>query len=181
MEKQILVAGFGGQGVLSIGLFLTHSALMEGHNVSWLPSYGAEMRGGTANCMVTIADEAICSPLTDYPMHAIIMNRPSLDRFETKVKPGGFLVLNTSLVDREVEREDLQVLKIPVTKTAEEMGFAQAANMVILGAFIVKSKVVEVDSAIKCFETVFKGKKSKNLERNRSAFMAGIEYANKNW
>ncbi|MGE5397108.1 MAG: 2-oxoacid:acceptor oxidoreductase family protein [Chitinophagales bacterium] len=180
MEKQILVAGFGGQGALSIGLFIAHSALIEGHNVSYVPSYGAEMRGGTANCLVTISDEEIYSPLTDHPQQVIVLNRPSLDKFESKIQPGGLLVINTSLVDRDAERTDIEVLKIPLNELVEEMGMTRGGNMIMLGAFIKKTGVIPIDIAIKCFDVVFKGKKS-SIEKNRIAFQVGIDYAKNNW
>ncbi len=181
MEKQVLVAGFGGQGVLFIGLFLSHAAMMEGMNVSYVPSYGAEMRGGTANCIVTVSDGDISSPLTDSPLHAIILNRPSLDRFERSVQPGGVLVLNTSLVDRMPERQDIQVYSLPLNQLAQEYGFARGANMIILGAYIAKTGIVNLDFVMGHFHEIFKGKRKELIEENRDAFLVGIEYARKNW
>lgn len=180
-EKQVLFAGFGGQGVLSMGQFLTHAALSTGKHVSWVPSYGAEMRGGTANCLVTISEEEISSPLTENPVMAVILNRPSLDRFESKIKPNGTLVINTSLVDRQPERGDLEVLELPMNQLAEEMGNPRGANMILLGAYLQKTGVVDVKQALKQFEVIFKGKPEKVIEKNREAFLAGVEYAKKNW
>lgn len=180
-EKQVLFAGFGGQGVLSMGKFLTHAALGAGKNVTWLPAYGAEMRGGTANCLVTIADDEISSPLTDHPGMAIIMNRPSLDKYEKKIKPGGTLIINTSLVDRPLERDDLKVYRMPVNQIADEMGNSGAANMILLGASLQKTGVVSVEQALQHFEVIFKGKKKSLIEKNREAFLYGAEYARENW
>jgi len=180
-EKQVLFAGFGGQGVLSMGKFLTYAAMGAGKNVSWLPAYGAEMRGGTANCLVTIADEEIASPLTDNPGMAIIMNRPSLDRFEDKIQSNGTLLINTSLVDRAPQRDDLKVFQLPVNQLADEMGSSGAANMILLGACLQKTGVVTVEQALEQFEVIFKGKKPAVIERNREAFMAGVQYAKDNW
>lgn len=180
-EKQILFAGFGGQGVLSMGKFLTYAAMGAGKNVSWLPAYGAEMRGGTANCLVTIADEEIGSPLTDNPSMAIIMNRPSLDRFEGKIKPHGTMIINSSMVDRPPVRDDLNIYKLPVNQIADEMGNSGAANMILLGACLQKTKVVEVEEALKFFEVIFKGKKESVIKKNREAFLIGVEYAQENW
>jgi 2-oxoglutarate ferredoxin oxidoreductase subunit gamma len=180
-EKQILFAGFGGQGVLSMGKFLTYAAMGAGKNVSWLPSYGAEMRGGTANCLVTIADGEISSPLTDNPSMAIILNRPSLDRFETKIKPGGTLILNSSMVDRLPSRDDLTIFKLPVNQIADEVGNAGAANMILLGACLQKTGVVPVDQVMALFEVIFKGKKESVIQKNREAFLVGVEYAKQNW
>ncbi|MCR4399767.1 MAG: 2-oxoacid:acceptor oxidoreductase family protein [Syntrophomonadaceae bacterium] len=181
MEKQILVAGFGGQGVLSIGLFLTHAALLEGHNVAYVPSYGAEMRGGTANCIVTIADGEISSPLTDSPAQAIIMNQPSLDRFEARVQPGGVLVINRSLVERMPQRRDLTTLELPLNRLAEEGGFGRGANMIMLGAYIAHTGIVNVDTVLGSFDKIFKGKRASVIEQNREAFSFGIEYARAHW
>ena len=181
MEKQILVAGFGGQGVLFIGLFLSHAAMIEGMNVSYVPSYGAEMRGGTANCIVTVSDSYISSPLTDSPLHAIILNRPSLDRFEGNVQTGGVMVLNTSLVDRMPKREDIEVYSLPLNQLAQEYGFVRGANMIILGAYIARTGIVNLDSGTARFDEIFKGKRKELIEENRSAFMLGIDYACKNW
>ncbi|MEN6461296.1 MAG: 2-oxoacid:acceptor oxidoreductase family protein [Syntrophomonas sp.] len=180
-ERQVLFAGFGGQGVLAMGKFLTHAAMSLGKNVSWLPSYGAEMRGGTANCLVTIAENEISSPLTENPGMAIIMNGPSLDRFEEKVKPNGTLVLNTSLVERNPLRDDLKVLKMPVNEIAEEMGNPRGANMLLLGAYLEKTGVVKVDEVLELFDVIFHGKKEKVIDNNREAFLAGVEYARNNW
>ncbi|NSW83454.1 MAG: 2-oxoacid:acceptor oxidoreductase family protein [Syntrophothermus sp.] len=181
MEKQVLVAGFGGQGVLFIGLFLTHAAMLEGMNVSYVPSYGAEMRGGTANCIVTISDSYISSPLTDSPFHSIILNRPSLDRFENSVQPGGVLVVNSSLVDRMPVRQDIEVYSLPLNQLAEEHGFARGANMIILGAYIARTGIVNLDSVANSFDAIFKGKRKQVIEENRQAFLVGVEYARNNW
>ncbi|QGT99872.1 2-oxoglutarate/2-oxoacid ferredoxin oxidoreductase, gamma subunit [Candidatus Syntrophocurvum alkaliphilum] len=180
-ERQVLFAGFGGQGVLSMGQFLTHAAMGSGKHVSWVPSYGAEMRGGTANCLVTIAEDEISSPLTDSPAMAVIMNRPSLDKFEPKVKPNGTIVVNSSLVDRKPSRDDLNVLELPVNKLAEEMGNPKSANMILIGAYLQKTGVVNVEDALDYFEDIFKGKKESVIENNKEAFLAGVKYAKENW
>ncbi|NLT19801.1 MAG: 2-oxoacid:ferredoxin oxidoreductase subunit gamma [Syntrophomonadaceae bacterium] len=181
MEKQVLFAGFGGQGVLSMGQFLTHAALSTGKHVSWVPSYGAEMRGGTANCLVTIAEEEISSPLTENPMMAVILNQPSLDKYEDKIQPNGTLVINTSLVERKPKREDLQILEMPVNHLAEELGNARGANMILLGAYLQKTAVVEVEKALEHFDLIFKGKSETVIAKNREAFMVGVEFAKNNW
>jgi 2-oxoglutarate ferredoxin oxidoreductase subunit gamma len=181
IEKQVLFAGFGGQGVLSMGKFLTYAAMGAGKNVSWLPSYGAEMRGGTANCLVTIADEEISSPLTENPAMAIIMNGPSLDRFEDKIKLNGTLVINSSLVDRLPVREDLSIFQMPVNQIADEMGSPGGANMILLGACLQQTGVVPVEQALQQFEVIFKGKKESVIKKNKEAFLAGVQYAKENW
>lgn len=180
-EKQVLFAGFGGQGVLSMGQFLTHAALSAGKHVAWVPSYGAEMRGGTANCLVTISDEEISSPITENPLMAVILNRPSLDKFENKIKPNGTLVINSSLVDREPRRDDLNVLKLPVNELADKLGNPRGANMILLGAYLEKTRVVEVEKALEYFDVIFKGKSEEVIRKNKEAFLAGVEYARQNW
>ena len=180
-EVQVLFAGFGGQGVLAMAKFLAYAALGTGKNVSWLPSYGAEMRGGTANCLVTIADEEICSPLTENPAMAVIMNRPSLDRFEEKVKTNGVMLINSSLVDRKPRRQDLRLLKLPVNSLAEEMNNPRGANMILLGAYLEKTGIVSIEEALAHFNDIFEGKKPSIIEKNREAFLAGVEYARNNW
>lgn len=180
-EHQILFAGFGGQGVLSMGKFLTYAAMGVGKNVSWLPAYGAEMRGGTANCLVTISDGEIFSPLTENPETAIILNRPSLDRFESKIKPNGTLVMNTSLIDRPPARDDLRVFQMPVNKIADEQGSSKLANMILLGACLQKMNMVTAEQIQGLFELIFAGKKPDIIDKNRTAFLFGIEYAQNNW
>lgn len=180
-EKQVLFAGFGGQGVLSMGQFLAYAGMEAGKNVSWVPSYGAEMRGGTANCLVTIAEEEISSPLTENPVMAIIMNKPSLDKFESKIQTNGTVVINSSLVDRIPEREDLTVLSMPLTQVAESLNNMRGGNMIMLGAYLEKTGVVKVEDALKHFEKIFKGKKESVINKNREAFLAGVEYARKHW
>lgn len=181
MEKQILFAGFGGQGVLSMAQFLAYAAMEAGKHVSWVPSYGAEMRGGTANCLVTIADEEISSPITENPLMAVIMNRPSLEKFENKVQPQGTLVLNSSLVDRQPLRDDVEVLEIPVNQLAQAIDNPRGANMILLGAYLQKTEVVEMDKVLEYFDRIFKGKKPSVIEKNKEAFMSGVEYARQNW
>ena len=180
-EKQILFAGFGGQGVLSMSKFLAYAAMGAGKNVTWVPSYGAEMRGGTANCLVTIANEEISSPLTENPLMAIIMNKLSLERFENKVQPDGTLFVNSSMVDRKCRRDDLTVLEVPVNQLAEELDNLRGANMILLGAYLEKTRVVEVEDALEHFEQIFSGKRKEIIQKNRQAFLAGVEYARNNW
>ncbi len=179
--KQVLFAGFGGQGVLSMGQFLSHAALSTGKHVSFVPAYGAEMRGGTANCLVTISEEEISSPLTENPLMAVILNRPSLDKFEPKIKANGILVINTSLVDRQTERDDLEILELPMNQLAEEIGNPRGANMILLGAYLQKTGVVDVQQALQQFEVIFAGKSNQVIAKNREAFLVGVEYAKTNW
>jgi 2-oxoglutarate ferredoxin oxidoreductase subunit gamma len=146
---EILFAGFGGQGILSMGKFLAYAGMEEEKNVSWLPSYGPEMRGGTANCSVIVSDEGVGSPVVTSPDILVVMNRPSLDKFEATIKPGGILIMDSDLVNREPYREDIKVIKIPAQTTAAELGSRTIANMVLLGALIDETAVVSIEAMLK--------------------------------
>ena len=146
---EVLFAGFGGQGILSMGKFLAYAGMEEGRNVSWLPSYGPEMRGGTANCSVIISDEEVGSPIVTTPDVLVVMNRPSLDKFEAAVKPGGILIMDEDMVNREPVRQDIKIVKIAAQTTAEEMGSRTAANMVLLGSLLAEADIVPVDILLK--------------------------------
>ena len=181
LEKQVLFAGFGGQGVLSMAKFLAYAAMSAGKNVTWVPSYGPEMRGGTANCLVTISDEEISSPITENPLVAVVLNRPSLDKFEPLVRTGGVLMINSSLVDRVPVRKDLQVLFLQVNKLAEEIDNPQGANMILIGACLNHTNIVKAEKALEYFEEIFEGKSQEVIEKNKVAFRTGIEYAKTQW
>ena len=142
MKKEFIFAGFGGQGTLLIGKFLALACMKDGKHVSWLPSYGPEMRGGTANCSVIISDEPIASPLVDEPDVVIAMNEPSLDKFEPHVKPGGLLIINSSLIDRQSVRDDIEVVYCDSNHIAEAVNNPKGANVAILGAMLEKCPVV---------------------------------------
>jgi len=174
MLLKTIFAGFGGQGVLSMGLNLAQAAMLEGKDVTYLPSYGAEVRGGTANCTVAISDEDIASPIASSPDFAVVMNQPSLVRFQNQVESGGILFLNSSLIDIEVSRGDIDVVSIPANKVAEEMGSTRSANMVMLGAFTKKSNLVSLDSVIEGLKTALK-KRQKLMAINRKALTIGYE------
>ena len=137
MKEEIIFAGFGGQGIMLMGKALSYAAMNNGKHVTWMPSYGAEVRGGTAHSMVIISDEIIASPVVKEPSMCIVMNRPSLQKFETKVKKNGFLIVNKSLIDIDAERKDIDILNIPATSMASELGNLKVANMVMLGALLV--------------------------------------------
>ena len=143
MQTDVIFAGFGGQGVLFSGQVLAFAAMDAGYDVTWMPSYGPEMRGGTANCTVVIADEEIGSPTVKYPKAAVVMNLPSLDKFEPLVSPGGVLIVNSSLVNRDPTRTDITWLMIPAQEIAETIGPRRLLNMVMLGAFVKKSNLVK--------------------------------------
>lgn len=178
MEKKVICAGFGGQGVMSMGQLLAYAGMLEDKNVSWLPSYGPEMRGGTANCSVIVADEEIGSPvITDDADIAIIMNLPSLLKFEKDVKPGGKIFVNESLITKKVERNDVEAYYVDANKIAADIGNPKAANLVMLGAALGKDQIVDSESILEAFKKVFGPSKEKFIPQNREALNKGAELA----
>ncbi|MFA5575873.1 MAG: 2-oxoacid:acceptor oxidoreductase family protein [Tissierellaceae bacterium] len=178
MEERIVVAGFGGQGVMALGQLLTFSGMTEDKAVSWLPSYGPEMRGGTANCSVIISEDAVGSPVVTESTTAIVMNLPSLDKFEDSVRPGGRLFINSSLIEKKATREDIEVYYIPANEVANDLGNSRVANMVMLGAFIEASKVVKTETILdKAFTAVFGEHRANLLPINKEAMEKGAEIA----
>ena len=177
MTKQFIFAGFGGQGMLLIGKFVAMACMLEGKHVSWLPSYGPEMRGGTANCTVIVSDEPVGSPMTDSADVIVAMNLPSLIKFEDKVKPGGLLVINSSLIDRKAERTDIEVVYCDANKIAEEVGNPKGTNVAILGAVMAKESVVEFDKMVEAIRIELGERKARFLEGNKKALIAGMEAA----
>lgn len=175
MEERVIVAGFGGQGVMSMGQLLTYSGMIENKNVSWLPSYGPEMRGGTANCNVIVSDGLIGSPIVTEATTAIAMNRPSLDKFEKDVVSGGKLLINSSLIDKKAARDDVEVYYVPCNDIALELGNTKVANMVMLGAYLELTKAVKVDSIIEAFKKVFGESKAHLIPVNQNALEKGAE------
>jgi 2-oxoglutarate ferredoxin oxidoreductase subunit gamma len=165
-------AGFGGQGVLSMGLNLAQAAMVEGKHVTYLPAYGAEVRGGTANCTVAIADEDIASPVASSPEFVVVMNKPSMTRFQNLLEAGGVMLVNSSLIEGEVTRGDIEVIKVPANTLAEELGSAKSANMIMLGAFIKRSNLVSLDTIIEELKDVLKKKKNL-MEINIKALRTG--------
>lgn len=176
--ESVIMAGFGGQGVLFIGRLLAHAAMKEGRNVTWIPSYGPAMRGGTANCTVVISDEVIGSPVITSPHSLIVMNNPSLDAFEPRLKTGGLLIVNSSLVTHETKRNDITVVKAPANKIAFEIGSDRAANMVMLGAYSACTKVVTKENILEALKKVLGEKKKHLFEINKTAFEKGLETGN---
>ena len=172
MLVKTLIAGFGGQGVLSIGLSLAQAAMLEGRYVTYLPSYGAEVRGGTANCTVAISDEEIASPIASTPEFVIAMNQPSLMRFQNQIQSGGVLFLNSSLAQAETSRGDIEVVQVPADTIAEELGNRKSANMVMLGAFIKRSNLVSLDSVFEGLKDTLKDKQ-KLMALNKEALNVG--------
>ena len=173
--ERVICAGFGGQGVMSMGQLLTYAGMLEGKEVSWLPSYGPEMRGGTANCAVTVSDKPVGSPvISGDATCAIVMNLPSLDKFEREVKPGGKILVNSSIIERKVERTDINAYYIPANDIALELGNPKVANMIMLGACLKVTEAVDIESVLQAFLKVFGERKSKFIPINREALQKGM-------
>lgn len=145
MQDEIIFAGFGGQGVLFAGQLVAYTALAENKHVTWIPSYGPEMRGGTANCTVVISDDPVGSPVTSHPSIAVVFNNPSLEKYESLVKPGGLLVINESLVTLPTQRTDITIIRIPATSLASELGEVRLTNMLLLGALLAQRPVISLE------------------------------------
>lgn len=173
MLEEIIIAGFGGQGVMSMGQLIAYAGMLEGKGVSWLPSYGPEQRGGTANCAVVVSDESVGSPLVTNPSTAIVLNNPSFEKFEHRVRPGGLLVINSSMVTRVSERSDIDIIELTATDLAADLGNARVANMIILGAFIERTKVVSSGSIIESLKKVLSEEKHHLIEVNKQALKKG--------
>ncbi len=174
MLIKTIFAGFGGQGVISMGLDVARAAMLEGKNVTHLPSYGAEMRGGTANCTVTVSDEEIASPIASSPEFVVAMNQPSLIRFQNQIESGGMIFINSSLIDYEINRGDIEVIKVPATRVAEEAGSPRSANMVMLGAFIKKTNIVSINTMVDVLKASA-GSKANFFNANKQALLTGFE------
>lgn len=174
-EAKIIIAGFGGQGVVLTGNILARAGMAEDKHVTGMVSYGAEMRGGTANSTVVVSDTDIASPFVVNPNIAIILNQPSLDKFEERILPDGLIVINTSLISREVKRSDLEVVKIAATDIANKLGNVRVANIVSLGAFIKKSGLLKTESVTQAIEDLFSSKKAELVEINKKAFQEGAD------
>ncbi len=175
-NNEIVIAGFGGQGILFAGKLLAYTGLVNGYEVSWLPSYGPEMRGGTANCHVIMSDEPVASPLVTKPTALIVMNLPSLRKFENAVVPGGIIIMDSSLITEEVQRDDVTVIRIPATKMADEIGAKKLANMILTGAFIKASGCVDFDGLVKGVEKCVPAGKPQMLEQNKKILSMGYHY-----
>ncbi len=175
LYADVIMAGFGGQGLMFIGKLLAYSAMKAGKYVTWIPSYGPAMRGGTANCTVVISDEEIGSPVISSPQTLIVMNNPSLKAFEPRLQPNGLLILNSSLITNKAKRSDIETITIPANDIAAKIGERRTANMVMLGAYIERTKVISQDTILEGLKEFF-GKKAQFLEQNTRAFEKGMEY-----
>jgi 2-oxoglutarate ferredoxin oxidoreductase subunit gamma len=179
MNESVIMSGFGGQGIMLMGQLLCYAGMHEGKNVSWMPSYGPEMRGGTANCTVMISTDRVGSPVTRFPQSLVAMNKASLDKFETAIQQGGFLLINSSLVDRDPSRTDLKVIKVPANQIAEEAGTLQVTNMAALGAYVAGNEVVSLDSVVIALRRMIPEHRKDMLAVNEKALRRGAESAKK--
>jgi 2-oxoglutarate ferredoxin oxidoreductase subunit gamma len=177
MQTEITIAGFGGQGVLFAGQLLAYAAMDQGLNVTWIPSYGPEMRGGTANCMVVISDEEIGSPLVRHPKALIAMNRPSLDKYEPTVIEGGVIVANTSMIDRPVQRTDVREVRVPGNEIAERIGGERRmTNMVLLGSLLANLPVLPVEVLVRALKEHLPARHRKLVSANIEALHQGAGF-----
>jgi len=176
MTKQFLIAGFGGQGLLFAGKFLVYKGMLEGKEVSWLPSYGPEMRGGTASCSVIVSDEPVGSPIVDKPDVLMVMNLPSLDRYEDSVVPGGLIVLDSTLIGRKVKRDDVKVCYVPATQMAADQGVSTLANMILTGRIL--AELGEFNDGVEAaLKKVVSAKHPEMFDFNVKALELGRNYA----
>lgn len=175
MTTRTIMAGFGGQGVVLMGTLLTYTGMAEGKYTTFFPSYGAEMRGGTANCSVVVSDKEIASPIVNRPDCVVAMNIASLNKFEGRVRPGGMIFVNSSLIDRKVERDDVTEIRVPANEIAEALGNVRTANMVMLGGVVKKTGVVDLESVSGCLEKVLSKRAMPLLDLNRQALKKGFE------
>ena len=176
-HEDIIISGFGGQGALFAGQLLAYAGLADGLHVTWIPSYGPEMRGGTANCTVIVSEEEIGAPIIRYPSAAIVLNLPSMDKYEPLVKPGGVLIVNTTLVPRASQREDIRVIALPASDIATELGNVRMANLVALGALLKATGIVSLELVMTQLEEHLSERQRKWLEPNKAALLKGAEFA----
>ena len=176
MTKQFVFAGFGGQGMLLIGKFVAMACMLDGKHVSWLPSYGPEMRGGTANCSVVLSDMPVGSPIITAPDVLVAMNLPSLQKFVDTVVPGGKIFVDSTLIDAKVERTDVEVFYIPATQMAKDAGFSTLANMILMGKVIKETGAVRFDNNLETLKSFIPAKKEKLIDITCQALQAGYDF-----
>lgn len=177
MHIETIFSGFGGQGVLSMGSTLATAAMLEGKYVTYLPAYGVEVRGGTANCTVVVADEEIASPVASEPEFVVAMNQPSFARFQSILQAGGLLCANSSLVNTDSARSDAEILAVPTSELAEQLGNMKVANMIMLGALVRASGMISYEAMLKNLDAILGGGKAKLVKLNREALTVGYNYA----
>jgi 2-oxoglutarate ferredoxin oxidoreductase subunit gamma len=176
MQNEVQFAGFGGQGIMLMGQILAEAAMQQGHEVVWIPSYGPEMRGGTAYCTVVISDRPIGSPIIRNPRHLVAMNRPSLEKFAPTVKSGGIIFINSSIISIDAGRDDVDVMKVPIIEIAKELGNVRTANIIALAAFVSRSQVVDFELLREAVEAKF-ANKEKLIPINMKALEEGKKAA----
>ena len=176
-DMNAILAGFGGQGILFMGKVIAYAGLHDGREVSWLPSYGPEMRGGTANCSVCISDEQICSPLVNTPNALIVMNLPSFDKFIDKVVPGGTVIVDSALIEKKTDRTDIDVHYVPATAMAEENGLKGLANIILMGKLMATTSFCTIETMEKTLQKIVPAKKQHLVAKNMEAVRLGAEYA----
>jgi len=176
MQNEVMFAGFGGQGILLSAKILANAAMEQGFEVAWAPSYGPEMRGGTAYCTVVVSDRPIGSPIIRNPRHLVAMNRPSLEKFAPVIQPGGVVLVNSTLISVPAGRDDVDELRVPVNDIAKELGNVRSANIIALSAFAARSKIVDFEMIRNCVEAEF-SKKPKLIPLNLEAVAAGAKAA----
>jgi 2-oxoglutarate ferredoxin oxidoreductase subunit gamma len=178
-QKEVVFAGFGGQGIMTVGQLLAYTAMEEGKQVIWIPSYGPEMRGGTANCTVIVSNDRIGSPIINNPQSACVFNRPSLDKFGALIRKGGLLLINNSLIDATSDREDIKQILVPCNDIAIKAGNSKAANMVMLAAYVAATDIVSFKTLKKMLTEKLGSRKKELLEINYRAFEEGRKLGKK--
>lgn len=176
MLIKTVFSGFGGQGVLMMGYVLAVAGMYDGKNVTYLPAYGAEVRGGTANCTVAIADEEIASPVASSPEFVVVMNKPSLERFQNIIQSGGGLFINASMIDSRPVRGDIEIFEVPANDLAKNLGSDRLTNMVMLGAYLIKTGLAPLETMEKAVEEIFEGKGKSTVTQNKKALRVGYDY-----
>ena len=179
MHQEIVFSGFGGQGALFAGQIITYAGMDAGKEVTWIPSYGPEMRGGTANCTVVVSDEPIGSPIIRNPTVAVVLNPESMDKYEPLVAPGGLLVINSTLVRRETRRRDIEAIRIPANELAVELGNVKMANIVLLGGMLAQQPIVSLQAIEETLDKYLTGAKRRFIEPNKRALRTGAGYVHK--
>ena len=180
LHEELVAAGFGGQGIMLLGKLIASAGMLEGRHVTYIPSYGAEVRGGTAHCNVIVSDEEIASPIIGRPATAIVMNHPSLVKFEPRVREDGLLVVNSTLTLEPPTREDLEIALVPATETADKLGAIQAANMVMLGAYLARKPIVSAETIVEVLRRILPKRRHHLIGINEEALKSGAECAQPN-
>jgi len=176
MHEEIVVSGFGGQGALFAGQLLTYTGMDEGWHVTWIPSYGPEMRGGTAHCIVILSDDDIGSPIIREPSICLVMNPPSMTKYEPLVRPGGLLAVNSTLVQHQAERDDIEVVYVPANELAAELGNVKMANVVLLGAMLGTREILPLESIKRTLDLHIPERRKHIIEPNKRALDRGVRY-----